>query len=117
MGSTIEVRPACSVEVSGWDVEEVFFVEQTSKQASVGVGERVTLHHPIRSGAVLFLRLIIPIDSGPSFPVAYQVVEVHKSASAGLWDMRLAQLRIRPTVRMSPKSDLDAVPVLEEQIN
>jgi hypothetical protein len=117
MGSTIEMRPTCSIEVSGWDSEETFFVEQTCTQGSAGVSERVLLHHPIRSGAVLFLRLILPFESGPSFPVAYQVVEAHKTSNDGLWDLRLTQLRIRPTLRMSPESDLKPAAVLEERIN
>jgi hypothetical protein len=116
MGSTIEMPLSCSIEVSGWDIQEVFFVERARTEGTAGEAKRVLLHHALRSGAVVFLRLVHPIDLGPAFPVAYQVEDVRRSPRAGLWELRLVQLRNRPTVRMAQEPGPETDHVLEEQI-
>ncbi len=88
-----------SIEVSGWDMAEEFFVDQTQLEWCSGAGEKVSIHRPVRLGSVVFLRLVHPTDLGPAFPVAYLVEGVRKRADAGLWELRLTQLRRRTNIQ------------------
>lgn len=64
------------VEVSGWDVAESFFVEKALLELNPA-GERVVhLRHPLRSGLLVFLRLIDSWIDFPALPVAYEVLQV-----------------------------------------
>lgn len=83
------------IEISGWDVEQNFFVEKTNLDWSEEQGKKVQLHHPLRNGAVVFIRLIAPTASGHSFPVAYQIENLGPARSAGVWEVRLMPLRPR----------------------
>lgn len=103
-----------SIEVSGWDMAEDFFVERAQMEWSSGAGERILLRRPVRHGGVVFLRLIHPTDLGPAFPVAYVVEEVRKHPGARLWELRLKQLRTRPTLRK--EDDEVREEVLQEQV-
>jgi hypothetical protein len=87
-----------AIEVSGWDVAEDFFVEQTRREWTSGAHERVFLHRAVRPATVVFLRLIHPTDLGAAFPVAYQVEDIRKRVGSEFWELRLSQLRGRPKV-------------------
>lgn len=60
------------VEVSGWDKNQAFFVEKSELEWNEDSGKQVALSHTVRDGAVIFLRLLQPISTGPSHPVAYE---------------------------------------------
>ena len=94
MAAQIPVSTTYRVEVSGWDLEENFFVEKTELEWSEEQGKKVYMRHPLRDGAVVFVRLIQPTCSGHTFPIAYQVEKV-RSGSRGMWDVRLVQLHPR----------------------
>jgi hypothetical protein len=64
------------VEVSGWDVAESFFVEKASLELSLDGARVIHLRHPLRTGSMVFLRLIDSRIGFPALPVAYQVLEV-----------------------------------------
>jgi hypothetical protein len=92
------------VEVSGWDAAETFFVEKATLELS-DQGERfVHLHHPVRSGLMLFLRLIDNRVGYPSFPIAYQVREVVASENDGMRRVSLAKLQHRHQVNGEARS-------------
>jgi hypothetical protein len=83
------------IEVSGWGLNDSFFVEQTNLHWT-GRGERkLMLHHALREGAVIFVRLMAPETSHGSVPVAYQVEGVQPMNSDGLCEMRLRRLHPR----------------------
>lgn len=61
-----------SVEVSGWDHSHVFFVERSELTWSEEAGKLLTLSRRLPSRAMIFVRLLQPIDGERTFPVAYE---------------------------------------------
>jgi hypothetical protein len=89
------------VEVSGWDDNKAFFVENSELEWTEDSGKQVTLNHGLSNGAVIFLRLLQPISSDRSHPVAYEAELVTKT------DDGLGQFRLRPvSLRPERKPDL-----------
>jgi hypothetical protein len=81
------------VEVSGWDVAESFFVEKVILELTQ-TGERVVhLKHPLRTGLIVFLRLIESRIDFPALPVAYQVMEVVPGEKDGVNRVSLRKIR------------------------
>lgn len=86
------------VEVSGWDVAESFFVEKVTLELTQA-GERVVhLKHPLRTGLIVFLRLIESRIEFPVLPVAYQVIGVAPGERDGVNRVSLKKLRRHRTV-------------------
>jgi len=61
------------VEVSGWDENEMFFVEKSDLAWDEFVGKHVSLEHMLPDGAIIFVRLLLPTALRQDSPVAYQV--------------------------------------------
>ena len=78
------------VEVSGWDVNRAFFVENSQLEWTEETGKQVTLHRGLNDGAVVFLRLLQPISKDRPHPVAYHVEMVARTEEG------LRQFRLRP---------------------
>src|SRR5258708_37752082 len=87
------------IEVSGWGLNDAFFVEKTELQWTEGADKKLLLRHAVSEGAVIFVRLVAPENSFGSVPVAYQVESVQPMNSFGLREMRLLLLRLRPRSR------------------
>lgn len=83
------------IEVSGWGLNDAFFVEKTDLHWTAGGDKKLLLHHAVSEGAVLFVRLLAPEVSFGSVPVAYQVESIQPMNSNGLCEMRLLQLHPR----------------------
>lgn len=81
------------VEVSGWDVAENFFVEETVLNWSSEAVKEIVLRTPIRDGAVIFLRLRENGSGAKSIPVAYQALLRDQPNSDGFAHLRLQQLK------------------------
>lgn len=85
------------VEVSGWDLAESFFVEKVTLELTQS-GERVVhLKHPLRTGLIVFLRLIESRINFPTLPVAYEVLEIGPGDNDGVNRVSLKKLRHRRT--------------------
>ena len=84
------------IEVSGWDLNENFFVQKTDLAWSEEEGKTVYVCHAVRDGAVVFVRPIHPTAAGHTFPIAYQVEHVGPAKESGMWELRLVQLHPRP---------------------
>ncbi len=91
------------VEVSGWDSAETFFVENTKLEWNGENGKKVHLRHPLRTGAVVFVRLIDSPAAGDSFPIAYRAESVSPPDSRGVCRVSLAPLR--PRSRTAPSGE------------
>jgi hypothetical protein len=76
------------VEVSGWDDNKAFFVENSELEWTEESGKQVMLNRGLRDGAVVFLRLLQNMGSDRSHPVAYQA-ECVAHNSEGQWQFRL----------------------------
>lgn len=83
------------VEVSGWDDNKAFFVENSELEWTHESGKRVTLNRGLTDGAVVFLRLLQPISDDRSHPVAYEA-ELVACTEAGLRQFRLRPVSTRP---------------------
>jgi hypothetical protein len=92
------------IEISGWGLNNVFFVEKTDLLWTEGEEKKLHLHHALPDGAIIFVRLIAPENSYRSVPVAYQIENVQPMNSEGLCEMRLLQLR--PRSRAHARNDV-----------
>src|SRR5258708_13301473 len=71
----LSANPAVTVyrvEVSGWDNNKAFFVENSGLEWSEESGKQVTLRRTLTDGAVVFLRLLQPMSTDRPNPVAYK---------------------------------------------
>jgi len=91
------------IEVSGWGLNDVFFVEKTDLLWSEGGEKRLLLHHALSDGAVIFVRLMAPETSSGLVPVAYQVENIKPMNSTGQCEMRLVQ--VHPRLRAHTRSN------------
>src|SRR5260370_31892269 len=92
------------IEVSGWDLNDAFFVEKTELHWTEGGEKKLLLHHALLDGAVIFVRLIAPETSFDSIPLAYQVACVQPMNSNGFCEMRL--LRLLPRSKQHIRSGI-----------
>jgi hypothetical protein len=84
-----------AVEVSGWDASEDFFVEKTDLAWTADGMKEISLHHTVREGSVVFVRLIQPVANADNCPIACQAVKVMEHAATGRAHILLSQLRPR----------------------
>jgi hypothetical protein len=61
------------VEVSGWDEQELFFVEKSHLSWDEFAGNHVSLRRMLPDGALVFVRILQPTAIRPSPPIAYKV--------------------------------------------
>lgn len=84
-----------AVEVSGWDMDEAFFVEKTNLIWNSDGAKEISLSHAIRIGSVLFVRLMQPVANSDSYPVPCQAINVVDQGPSGRSAIQLTQLRPR----------------------
>jgi len=89
------------VEVSGWDDNKSFFVENSELEWTDESGKQVILNRGLTEGALIFLRLLQPISKDRSHPVAY-AAELVTRTDEGLRQFRLRPVSTRPTRRGAP---------------
>jgi hypothetical protein len=95
MGNTLNYPGNYRIEVSGWGLDNIFFVEKTDLLWSQSGGKQVRLHRALPDGTIIFVRLVAPQSMNGSIPVAYQVEGIKPMDSNGQCEMRLLQLRPR----------------------
>ncbi len=88
------------VEVSGWDDNKAFLVENSELEWTGESGKQITLGRGLTNGAVIFLRLLQPISNDRCHPVAYEV-ELVASTDEGLRQFRLRPVSTRRERRMA----------------
>jgi hypothetical protein len=84
-----------TVEVSGWDASEDFFVEKTDLTWTADGTKEIGLHRVVREGSVIFVRLMQPAAGADNYPIACQAVKVMEHAVTGRAQVLLSQLRPR----------------------
>ena len=80
------------IEVSGWGLDDMFFIENSNLFWSGDEDKKLMLRHAISEGAIIFVRLIAPEPTLTSVPVAYEVHDVQPTNSDGLCEMHLSRL-------------------------
>jgi hypothetical protein len=92
------------IEVSGWGLNDAFFVEKTDLLWAEGGEKKLLLRHALPDGAVIFVRLIAPETPFSAVPVTYQVECVQPMNATGFCEMRL--LRLHPRSKAHTRSEI-----------
>lgn len=95
MSNAMKYPGSFRVEVSGWGLDDSFFVEKTDLVWSQSGEKKVLLHHALPDGAIIFVRLQDVESAGSPCPVIYQVSAAGAMDCNGMCQMRLKQLNPR----------------------
>jgi hypothetical protein len=87
------------IEISGWDLDEKFFVEKTDLEWSESE-KKVRLRHALRKGTTVFVRLLGGATQASECPLAYEIIEVIYRPEARFYDTSLTQ--VHPRVNADP---------------
>jgi hypothetical protein len=121
MGDATDFSGNYRIEVSGWGLGHVFFVEKTDLLSAESGEKKLLLHRALPDGAVIFIRLIAPGSPYGSVPAAYQVENVQPMNSTGLCEMRILLLHPRSkrqtTNRVASQSPQDSSKLDEPKEN
>jgi hypothetical protein len=82
------------VEVSGWDEDEIFFVERSFLSWDEFAGKHISLQHMLPEGAIIFVRMLQPTALRGSNPVPYEVQFVSCNPD-GFHEFRLSAVKPR----------------------
>ena len=104
MGNSYNSPGDYRIEISGWGLDNSFFVERTDLIWTPGGEKNVQLHRALPEGAIVFIRLLSSESSTGSVPVAYQIEDVEPMDRNGLCRMRLEQLHPRSQESPAKKS-------------
>jgi hypothetical protein len=104
MGDPATLSGNYQIEVSGWGLDDAFFVEKTDLLWAEGGEKKLLLHRTLTDGNIIFVRLLAPETPFGSVPVAYQVERVQPMNSSGLCEMRL--VRLQPRSRAHVRSEV-----------
>ena len=92
------------IEISGWGLDNSFFVERTDLLWTSDGEKHVQLHRALPEGAIVFIRLLATEPSSRSVPVAYRIEGVVPMDCNGRCQMRLAQLHPRSKESLAAKN-------------
>ncbi len=95
------------IEISGWALDNSFFVERTDLRWTADGEKQVHLQCPLPEGALVFGRLLAAEQSTGSVPVAYRVRGVMPRDSQGRYRMKLLQMhpRSKESLGVDPASN------------
>ncbi|HXO00142.1 MAG TPA: hypothetical protein VN881_13785 [Candidatus Acidoferrales bacterium] len=100
MNSSIDGPHSYRVEVSGWTVKGLFFVEKAMLRWTDAGEKSVELLSRLHESSLVFVRLIHIASGKANFPIAYRVLGTALKDSEGRGCVRLSQLR--PKVSTGP---------------
>lgn len=100
MGNSYNSSGDYRIEISGWGLDNRFFVERTELLWAANGDKQVRVHRALPEGAVVFVRLLASEPSAGTVPVAYRVQSIVPMDRNGRCQMRLAQLH--PRAQESP---------------
>jgi hypothetical protein len=108
---TVNSEDTYRVEVSGWDAKENFFVEKTTLEWKPEDKKSMLLRADIRPGCIVFVRLLQPLATATSFPIAYEALMGAEKDMSGAARVSLERLRPRATYKETFGDGLLAVRV------
>jgi hypothetical protein len=88
------------VEVSGWDEEEMFFVEKSQIAWDEFAGKHISLRRMLPEGAIVFVRTLHSVEAIHPVPEVYKV-EFIGCAEDGLRQFRLNSVQPRYSAEVS----------------
>jgi hypothetical protein len=104
MGNSFDYPGDYRIEISGWGLDNSFFVERTDLLWTTDGEKRIQLRRTLQEEAIVFVRLLSDEPSSGSLPVAYQVESVAPMDRNGRCQMRLAQLHPRSKESLARES-------------
>jgi hypothetical protein len=96
MGNSYNSSGDYRIEISGWGLDNSFFVERADLLWAANGEKQVQVHRALAEGAVVFIRLLAMEPSNGTVPVAYRVHSVSPMDRNGRCQISLAQLHPRP---------------------
>lgn len=69
----LPVTDSLRVEVSGWDQDEIYFVEKSHLDWDEFAGKHISLKHMLPEGAMIFVHMLQPTAMRQEPPVPYHV--------------------------------------------
>ncbi len=94
LSETMPIVSNYRVEVSGWDEDEIFFVEKSEISWDDFAGKHISLKHMLGEGALVFIRMLQPIALQRTYPVAYEA-EFIGCDTQGAHEFRLTPVQPR----------------------
>ena len=73
MGNSFDYPGDYRIEISGWGLDNSYFVERTDLLWTTDGEKQIQLRRTLREEAIVFIRLLADEPSSGSLPVAYQV--------------------------------------------
>jgi hypothetical protein len=83
------------VEVSGWDVSHIFFVERSELSWSEADGKQIALTRALNPGTMIFVRLLQATSADRAVAVPYEAEQL-ANTSEGVWQFRIHRAEPRP---------------------
>ena len=111
----LDVQDRYAIEISGWNLSEDFFVEQ-SELVWDSAAHRVLLTHPVREGALVFIRLTgngVDGLQNDAVPVAYEVVKMNHLADQRVYEIELIRIKPKPMASEEELADASKQEVLQ----
>jgi hypothetical protein len=108
---TVNGEDSYRVEVSGWDAKENSFVEKTTLEWKPEDRKSILLRADIRPGCIVFVRLLQPLATATSFPIAYEALMSAERDISGVARVSLERLRPRASYKETFADGLLAVRV------
>jgi len=106
MSTQVIAPTSYQVETSGWDIDENFLIEKTDLEWTDDE-KTIRLQHPVRKGAVVFVRLMGIDAQEDSFPVAYQAAAVTYRVQERCYNVSLMQMVPRMHAGMPDDTSLE----------
>lgn len=95
---TLDAQDRYAIEISGWNLNEQFFVEQ-SELVWESKAQKVTLKQPLQEGTLVFIRLSgNGVDSlqSDAMPIPYEVSRVNHLAEKRVYQVELIRMKPKP---------------------
>ena len=108
---TVNAEDSYRVEVSGWDAKENFFVEKTTLEWKPKDKKSMLLRADNRPGCIVFVRLLQPLATATSFPIAYEALTSAERDTSGAARVSLERLHPRASYKETFADGLLAVRV------
>lgn len=104
MGNSFKSPGDYRIEISGWGLDNCFFVERADLHWAADGEKQVRVHRALPEGAVVFVRLLALEPVSESVPLAYRVECAALMDRNGCCQVTLARLRPQAQESLTGKS-------------
>jgi hypothetical protein len=87
------------IEISGWDLDQTFFVERVDLEWSESE-KKVRLQHALRKGSLVFVRLMGESKKDIEYPLAYEILNVQYERRGGTYETLLSLMHPHTNAEM-----------------